>query len=137
RRFVIPLALLLPVAALSFALVPHTFAQVPINPGSGRPDGISTVGEGIVTATPNVARVTLGVELTDATLSGAQAQASQRMDQVLQQLRAAGIPDSDIRTVTYNVSPQYDFNNNPAGTLRGYQVQNLVDVRISNTGTLG
>ena len=46
--------------------------------------------------------------------------------------------DSDIHTVSYNINPVYD---QPQGgqqpTLRGYQVQNLVEVKVNNVGGLG
>ncbi len=55
------------------------------------------------------------------------------MDAVVQKLKADGIPDNDIKTVSYNVNPQYDQNQ----TLRGYQVQNLVQVKTTDVGSLG
>jgi uncharacterized protein YggE len=123
--------------AVLLAAVPLAHAQiVPVQPAPEQ--GISVVGSGIVTATPNVARITLGVEVSDASLANAQAEAARRMDAVVAQLKANGISDNDIHTVSYNVTPQYD---NPQGgntpTLRGYQVQNLVDVRSTNVGGLG
>lgn len=98
--------------------------------------GISVVGEGLVTATPNVARITLGVEVINASLNAAQAEAANRMDAVVKTLKAAGVADSDIRTVSYSVNPQYDFKDNQ-NVLRGYQVQNLVEVRVTNVPGLG
>ena len=56
------------------------------------------------------------------------------MDAIVARLKADGIADSDIRTTAYNVNPQYDGNQQ---TLRGYQVQNLVDVRSTNVTNLG
>jgi uncharacterized protein len=123
--------------AVVLAAVPLAHAQiVPVQPAPEQ--GVSVVGTGIVLAKPNVARITLGVEVSDPSLANAQAQAAQRMDAVVARLKANGINDNDIRTVSYNVTPQYD--NNPGGNapvLRAYQVQNLVDVRTTNVGGLG
>ena len=96
------------------------------------------VGEGIVLTQPDVARITLGVEVVDQSLANAQAQAAQRMDAVVNKLKADGIADNDIRTVSYNVTPQYDQGNSQTQpVLRGYQVQNMVEVRTSNVPGLG
>jgi uncharacterized protein YggE len=100
--------------------------------------GVSVVGEGIVLAQPNVARITIGVEVTDPSLANAQAQAAQKMDAVVTKLKADGIADSDIRTVAYNITPIYDQQGNQAQpVLRGYTVQNLVEVRTTNVAGLG
>jgi uncharacterized protein len=123
--------------AAILAIVPGTAAQqVPVQPQQP-PSGISVLGSGIVLAQPNTARITLGTEVFDASLSNAQADAARRMDAVVARLRAAGIPDADIRTVSYNINPQYDQRDPSQATLRGYQVQNLVEVRSTDVGGLG
>jgi uncharacterized protein YggE len=123
------------IAAL-LALVPLGSAQtIPVQPQAT--SGISVLGSGIVLAQPNTARITLGVEVFDASLSNAQATAANRMDAVVAKLKAAGIPDTDIRTVSYNINPQYDQRDPNQAVLRGYQVQNLVEVKTTNVGGLG
>lgn len=99
-------------------------------------NGISVVGSGIVLAQPNVARVTLGAEIFDQSLANAQAEASRRMDAVVNKLKAEGIPESDIRTVSFTINPLYDQRDSQS-VLRGYQVQNLVEVRTTMIGSLG
>ena len=129
----------LAVLALSLLAGAHIGAAqqiVPTTPPASTP-GISVVGSGIVLAQPSTAHITLGVEVSDQSLANAQAAASQRMDAVVAKLKADGIPDTDIHTTSYNVSPQYDNAPNQNPTLRGYLVQNLVDVKTSNVGGLG
>jgi uncharacterized protein len=101
--------------------------------------GVSVVGQGIVLAQPNTAHVTLGVEVFDPSLANAQSQASTRMDAVIGRLKADGIQDSDIRTVSYTISPQYDQprDQSQPPALRGYQIQNLVEVKDANVSGLG
>src|SRR5579859_7307102 len=121
RLFLIPG--LAAAAAALFALAPLGHAQtIPIQP-QFQP-GISVVGEGIVLAQPDVARVTLGVEVVDQSLARAQSSAATSMDAVVNKLKADGILDTDIRTVSYNINPQYDQQNQGQPVLRGYQVQN-------------
>ncbi|MBV9134507.1 MAG: SIMPL domain-containing protein [Chloroflexi bacterium] len=120
------------------ALAPRVWAQtIPVQPTQPTP-GVSVVGAGIVLAQPDVARITIGADVSDASLANAQAEAARRMDAVVAKLKADGIADNDIRTVSYNVTPQYDQGPNQGQpVLRGYEVQNMVEVRTTNVGNLG
>jgi uncharacterized protein len=124
------------IAALIASARTGSAQTIPIQPQPAT--GISVVGEGIVTTQPDVARITLGSEVTDPSLANAQAEAARRMDAVVNNLKAGGIADNDIRTVSYNINPIYD-QPGPGGqaTLRGYQVQNLVEVKVTNVSGLG
>ncbi len=119
------------------ALAPIALAQT--IPVQNQPTpGVSVVGQGIVLAQPDVARITLGVDIVDPSLANAQSLAAQKMDAVVQKLKADGIADNDIHTVSYNVTPQYDQSSNQnQPVLRGYEVQNMVEVRTTNVGGLG
>jgi uncharacterized protein YggE len=119
------------------ALAPIGSAQpIPVQPQ--QVSGISVVGNGIVLAQPNVVRITLGVDVFDQSLANAQAEAARRMDAVVAKLKANGIADTDIRTIIYNVSPQYEQQGNPnQPVLRGYQVQNMVQIKSNNVAGLG
>jgi uncharacterized protein YggE len=130
-RIALVLSLGLGIAALVSQAQPITAQTIPVQPQQNT--GISVLGSGIVTATPNTARVTLGVEVTDASLASGQAEAARRMDAVVSRLKAAGIADDDIRTTSYNINPQYDQSQ----ALRGYQIQNLVEVRSTNVAGVG
>jgi uncharacterized protein YggE len=133
-RLLLASALFASLAALVAGAPLGSAQTIPVQPQL--PSGISVVGEGIVLAQPNVVRVTLGVEVFDQLLANAQSEAARRMDAVVAKLKADGIADTDIRTVSYNISPQYEQGN--ANTvLRGYQVQNLVEVKSTNVGGLG
>ena len=66
------------------------------------------------------------------------AQVCQRMDAVVTKLKVSGIADTDIRTISYSINPQYDNSRDQSQpVLRGYLVQNLVDVKVTNVGGLG
>src|SRR4051794_34745693 len=94
-------------AAAILAIAPIGAAQtVPVQPQSS--GGVSVVGQGIVLADPDVARITIGADVFDPSLANAQAEAARRMDAVVAKLKADGVADNDIRTVSYTVTPQYD-----------------------------
>lgn len=124
-------------AASLLALGASAAQPAPVPGGTTPTPSISVVGEGIVLAPPDAARITVGVEVVDPSLATAQAEAARRADAVIQRVKAAGIPDADIRTTSYSVNPQYDQPNNGQPTLRGYQVQNLVEVRTTDLPGLG
>lgn len=131
-RFLVALGGAASLAAV-LLLAPRGWAQtIPVQP-SQSPSGVSVVGEGIVQAQPNLARITIGAEVSDASLANAQAEAARRMDAVVSKMKDDGIADTDIHTVAYNVTPQYDQSQ----TLRGYQVSNQVQVRTTNVSGLG
>ncbi len=132
-RLLLALAVATSVAALVAVAPVGTAQTIPVQPQQVV-QGISVVGAGTVLAQPDVVRVTLGVDVTDPSLANAQAEAARRMDAVVAKLKADGIADTDIRTVSYNVNPQYEPQTNQ---LRGYQVQNMVEVRSSNVPGLG
>jgi uncharacterized protein YggE len=120
--------------AALLAIAPAAAAQTATQPTPG----ISVVGEGIVVTQPGVARITLGSEVVDASLSNAQAEAARRMDAVVTKLKADGILDTDIHTVAFNINPQYDQRDpSQAPVLRGYQVSNQVEVKTTNVAGLG
>jgi uncharacterized protein YggE len=129
--FALPLA-----AVLLLSSSPASAQTAPVQPQTT--NGVSVVGEGIVLAQPDAARITLGADVSDPSLATAQAQAAQRMDAVVAKLKADGIDEKDIRTVSYNITPQYDQQANQGQpVLRGYNVQNLVEVRTTDVPGLG
>lgn len=128
----------LPIIAVALSLLAIAMAAplgvaAPVSQAGVQPEGISVLGEGVVLTPPNRARIVIGVEVVNLSLTTAQAEAAQRADAIIERLRANGIAESDIRTVSYTVHPQYDQN----GALRGFRVQNLLEVRTSNIDQLG
>ena len=90
---------------------------------------ISVSGEGRVYVTPDTAQVTLGVQIENADLGAAQQEANQKMDAVLAVLKANGVADDQIKTVTYNISVQRDYQK-PNQPITGYQVSHPVQVKV-------
>jgi uncharacterized protein YggE len=99
---------------------------------------ITVIGEGTVSASPDVVRANLGVQVTAPTVTEATQQSNDTMDAVLAQLKAAGIVEKDIQTSDYSIFPQ---RNNPGpnntNEITGYQVTNMVMVTIRNLNQVG
>ncbi len=87
----LPLALVLATGALGCA--PRTVAVSP----ESRPT-LSVVGEGKANASPDLARVRLGVEERAPSPEDAMGRANRRMDEILRALQAKGIDKRDLQT---------------------------------------
>jgi len=93
---------------------------------------ITIAGEGKVTAIPDIATVTLGMDNTNMDIQVAQKKNSDTINSLITQLKAFGIAAEDIQTVNYNIYPQYDYVNN-SQTLKGYTVSQSVAVKVRQT----
>jgi uncharacterized protein YggE len=128
-----PLAL---AAALALAQVPPPQPQ-PASP----PRTIHVSGEGRAFASPDVARVTIGVEAQDkASLARAAGEAAARMKKVLSALEKGGVAPKDVRTVRHDVEVQRSYDRSsgvPAGAITGYKVETQVSVTVRDIGKLG
>jgi uncharacterized protein YggE len=99
---------------------------------------IAMTGHGEVRSAPDMANITAGVTTNAATAAQALAANSARMKTVFAVLQKLGIPEKNIQTVNFSVSPQYSGgNNNEAPRLTGYQVNNEVSVRLEDIAQLG
>ncbi len=110
--------------------------------------GIWVSGEGKVTAVPDVAVLTLGVEAQAATVEEAMDEAAVAMNRVIDSLHSNGVAEKDIKTQWFNVYPitQWVDVRSPISSwaddedyevLTGYEVTNTVTVKIRNIDAAG
>lgn len=88
---------------------------------------IAVVGQGKLTAKYDTADISLGFSTDRDTPSGAYQDMSAAMNKVVDALKASGVKEDDMKTGTFNLGAQYDWNN---GT------QKLVGYRSTNTLTV-
>ena len=93
---------------------------------------ISIMGEGKVTAIPDIALVSLGLSTQKAKVSDAQTENSKAINSLIDKLKALGIAKEDIQTTDYSIYPNYDYSNGKQ-TLTGYTVSQNVQVKIRQT----
>ena len=96
---------------------------------SNQQDGIWVTGMGEVTAIPDVAILSLGVEAQAATVAEAQSQAAEAMSAVMDVLNDYGVASKDIKTQYYSIYPVRRWDDGKE-TLLGYRVANTVSVKI-------
>jgi uncharacterized protein YggE len=97
---------------------------------------IVTFGTGVVEAVPDRAWVSITAESRAPNPRDAQRRNTEAMSPVQEKLRAAGIPADAIRTVTYDLQPEWDFVKDRR-VLRGYVARNTIEVRIDVTDRVG
>jgi uncharacterized protein len=101
---------------------------------------ISVVGEGEVHAQPDLASVTMGVTSEAKTAAEALKANSDRMSELVKTLKANQVPEKDILTSSFSVSPQQVFDRDgKAPRIVGYMVTNQVTVKglgVSRVGAI-
>ena len=86
---------------------------------------------------PDMASINLGVNTEAPTAGGAMQANAAQMGRIMAALKKAGIADKDIQTSNLNLSAEYDYVQNQAPKLRGYQAQNQVTVVVHDLTRLG
>ena len=116
--------------------------QLPELPESGNTilsqqnTGIWVTGEGKVSVIPDVAILTLGIEVQAETVAEAQAQATEAMVAVMDVLDDYGIAEKDIKTQRFSIQPVKRWDNGQE-ILLGYRVNNMVTVKIRQVDDTG
>lgn len=109
------------------------------NGGSG--GAILTMsGTGSVAIRPDMATVSIGVEVTGPTADRALRANSAQMNKVLEVLRGFGLEEADIRTQNLGLNPRFrsrQNNNNEALQIIGFVVSNTLNVRVRDLPKLG
>lgn len=93
---------------------------------------IYITGEGKVTAIPDIAMISFGLETEKPDITEAQETNSQTMNNLIEKLKALGVAKEDIQTSNYNIYPRYDWIDG-VQILKGYIVNQNVNVKIRET----
>lgn len=107
--------------------------------------GIRVSGEGSVTAVPDVAVLSIGVEAEASTVEQAMDKAAQAMDKVVDALHHQGIADKDIKTRGFSIYPIWDrvgwlddwLEDENRERVVGYRVSNTASVKVRDIGSTG
>jgi len=94
-------------------------------------------GTGRVALAPDLADLRLGVSVSRPTVDAARAEAGRLMDAILAAVDGAGVARRDVRTALLSVQPRYDYRDNKAPTLTGYELANVVEVTVRDLARLG
>ncbi len=137
------------IAALSLLALFLAAQTISVVQGFGHPanaplNTITVSGSGRATAIPDTARITFSVAETASSVAAAQKAATTRTDAALSAMKKSGVADKDVKTMSYNVTPQYAQGLCPMGvycpqssTITGYQVSQTIQVTVRDTGKAG
>lgn len=102
------------------------------------PRTVSVSGEGEVSAPPDLARVTLGVEARKPTMAEARAEVATTVDKVLALTRSLKIDPKLVNATRVQVQPEYSWNEKDRKRLLlGYVVSRQVEVEVRDLDQLG
>ncbi len=104
--------------------------------------GIWVDGSGSVTAVPDVAILSFGIEARADTVAPARAAAAVAMDAVIASMRSNGVADRDIKTTSFRIQPitvRRDGGSRLDGDpiIVGYRVTNLAIAKVRNIDAIG
>ncbi len=133
KNKIVSVAMLLVAAALvvtTFGLYGNAPVKAGDNPVEKKTINVS--GQAKVSASPDIAYITLGVITEDKDAKIAQKANAAAMDKVITAIKASGVKNEDIKTVNYTIYPKYDYNKEtgPTAKILGYSVNNSVSVTV-------
>ncbi len=100
--------------------------------------GIWVTGEGKAWATPDIVRLTLGIETEAKSVAQAQKDAAEAMNRVIKALRDKGVAEKDIQTQRFSIQPvrQWIEKENREEII-AYRVTNIVVAKIRDIEKTG
>jgi len=133
----IGLALVLPIVGLYGCSVASPTTVEAVNLG-GQQEGIWVTGQGKVTAVPDIATLRLGIEAQEATVSEAQTQAAEAMDEVMTALIDNEVAEKDIQTQYFSIRQVRRWSETKDQEIVvGYRVTNMVTAKIRDIDKVG
>lgn len=98
---------------------------------------ITLTGQGSIKQAPDVAVISVGVQVEAKTAADAMAQQATQMNGVFAAVKAAGIADRDMQTGNLSLNPVYEYPNNARPRLTGYQAANSITIKVRDLKNLG
>ncbi len=105
---------------------------------SSQQEGIWVSGRGVVTVTPDIAILRLGIEAEEASVAIAQSQATKAMEEVMAALTDNGVAEKDIQTQYFSIRRVTKWDRvKEEETVVGYRVTNTVSAKIREIDKAG
>ena len=97
---------------------------------------VRVTGTGMVTGTPDVVVLSVGVLVERDSVKQARADAAEAMTGVIESLKGNGILDEDIQTQHFSIHQRYDYIKGRQ-EFRGYSVTNTASAKIRDLNIVG
>ena len=105
-------------------------AEPQINVGDKQSGGITVTGRGSVSATPDVAQIDIGIEVSAKTVADSRQRAARAMTAVMNVLDDEGVEETDIQTRSFSIYPRYSYPEGKPAVITGFVVNNQVTVKV-------
>jgi uncharacterized protein YggE len=124
----------------SIVIIAAIAGTLPVSAEEHPPErSIEVTGIGLVTQSPDLAKITFAVETQDVTAEGANRANAEKTDRVIRALKNLGISSEDLRTQNYSVSPRFRDRSRNERDLKplGFVVSNALTITIRKLSDLG
>lgn len=107
---------------------------------------ISVSGMGEVFAVPDMATFSVTVREEAKEVADAQDKATKKSNDIIAYLKGAGVEEKDIKTISYNVNPKYEYSQGVCTqyscppskqTLTGFEVYQMLEVKVQDPKKAG
>ncbi len=98
---------------------------------------ITVSGEGKVYAKPDVAIVSLGVTTQASTVADVTKNNTDKMNAVIDAVKALKIDEKDIQTTNYSLTPLYNYTSKLGRIFQGYTLEQDIQVKIRDFTKIG
>jgi uncharacterized protein YggE len=128
-------------ALLGAALLVGLAACAPqpvVNSGGVYLDNIAVTGSGEAIGAPDIARISLGVNITSTSIAMAMDESTAVMEAISDALVELGVAAEDIQTSNFSIWPEDRFERGIGESLteRSYRIENTVTVKVRDLGIL-
>jgi uncharacterized protein YggE len=124
-------------AAASFALSVPAVAQIPNSEAAFRTTTLNMSAQGEVRIKPDIVTLSLGVTSEAATAQAANAEASQKINAVVQALKSAGVAARDIQTQYVQLTPRYSDHSNAPRQIVAQEASSTLTVTVRDLARAG
>lgn len=97
---------------------------------------VSVDGSSTLKVAPDKATINVSIETTDKDAKVASSKNATIMSKIQKDIMALAIPKDKIKTLNYNLSPKYDYNDGKQ-KLVGYTVSNEIMISVENIDMVG
>jgi uncharacterized protein YggE len=131
-KFIFPIALLV----LAIALTACGPSSITVQPQAPQRT-ITVTGTGLVTLTPDIAYISIGVHSQDPSATVATTDNNTKAQGVIIAIKGFGVDGKDIQTTNFSIYPQQQYDTNGKETGIIYMVDNTVYVTVRDLTKLG
>ena len=101
-------------------------------------DRFTVEGSGIVYAKADIANIQVGLKTgTKKTAAEATVDSTNKMNNIIAEIKKLGVEDKDIKTSDYSLNPVYNYTNAKGQELVGYEVTQTLTLKIRDLNKIG